>query len=78
MTFAMKHYFKQSFGVDHKSGAAKARVVCLDLTIKANQDLVREWALSPQCLCVHSGVPGGTGSKSRQIRMSKKVVSSYS
>ena len=68
LTFAMKHFFKQSLGVDDKSGAAKARVVCLDLTIKANKDLVREWALSPQCLWVHSGVP----SKVRQIRMSKK------
>ncbi len=72
LTFAMNHYFKQSFGVDHKSGAAKAMVVCLDLTIKANQDLVREWALSPQCLWVHSGVPCGTASKARQIRMPKK------
>ena len=72
LTFAMKHFFKQSFGVDHKSGAAKARVVRLDLTIKANQDLGREWALSPQCLWVHSGVPCGTASKARQIRMSKK------
>ncbi len=58
--------------MDHKSGGAKARVVCLGLTIKANQDLVREWALSPQCLWVHSGVPCGTASKARQIRMSKK------
>ena len=62
VTFAMKHFFKQSFGVDHKSGAAKARVVCLDLTITTNQD----------CLWVHSGVPCGTASKARQIRMSKK------
>ena len=72
LTFAMKHFFKQSFGVDHKSGAAKARVVCLGRTIKTNQDLVREWALSPQCLWVHSGVPCGTASKARQIRMSKR------
>lgn len=60
----MKHFFKQSFGVNHKSGIAKARVVCLDLTV--------EWALSPQCLWVHSGVPCGTASKARQIRMSSK------
>ena len=42
------------------------------MTIKANQDLVREWALPPQCLWVHSGVPCGTASKARQIRMSKR------
>ena len=50
--------------MNHKSGIAKARVVCLDLTV--------EWALSPQCLWVHSGVPCGTASKARQIRMSSK------
>ena len=72
LTFAMKHYFKQSFGIDHKSGQAKARVVCLDLTIKENQKLVMEWALLPECLWVHSGVPCGTASKARQIRLSKK------
>ena len=32
LTFAMKHFFPDSFGVDHKVGKQRVKVVCLDLT----------------------------------------------
>ena len=72
LTFAMKHFFKSSFGVDTKTSSAKARVVALDLTDENSQQLVTEWATSPNCLWVHFGVPCGTASKARNIRLSSK------
>ena len=71
LTFAMKHFFRNSFGVDHHVAGAKARVVCLDLTKKENQELVTKWATFDLCLWTHFGVPCGTASKARSIRMSK-------
>ena len=72
LTFAMKHFFRNSFGVDHHVAGAKFRVMCLDLSKKENQELVSQWATSDLCLWTHFGVPCGTASKARCIRMSKK------
>ena len=68
----MKHFFRNSFGVDHHVAGAKSRVICLDLSKKENQQLVSQWAASDLCLWTHFGVPCGTASKARCIRMSKK------
>ena len=40
LTFAMKHFFPDSFGVDHKVGKQRVKIVCLDLTKPENQDLI--------------------------------------
>ena len=50
LTYAMKHYFPDSFGVDHKVGKQRVKIVCLDL--QDHQELVEQWLLSGQCLCI--------------------------
>ena len=72
LTFAMKHFFPDSFGVDHKVAKQRVKVICLDLTRTDHQELVTGWALSGRCLWVHFGVPCGTASKARFKRLSKK------
>ena len=72
LTFAMKHFFPDSFGVDHKVAKQRVKVICLDLTREDHQQLVSSWALSGRCLWVHFGVPCGTASKARFKRLSKK------
>ena len=67
----MKHFFRDSFGVDSRVGAAKARVVSLDLRDEANQELAKQWCLHEKCLWTHLGVPCGTSSRARLKRMSK-------
>lgn len=71
LTFAMRHFFKNSVGIDSMTGPAKARTICLDLRVQANQQLVEKWCSDPQCLWTHFGVPCGTSSKARLRRMSK-------
>ena len=68
----MKHFFPDSFGVDHKVAKQRVKVICLDLTREDHQQLVTGWALSGRCLWVHFGVPCGTASKARFKRLSKK------
>ena len=67
LTFAMKHFFPDSFGVDHKVAKQRVKVICLDLTREDHQQLVSSWALSGRCLWVHCG----TASKARFKRVSK-------
>ena len=73
LTYAMKHFFPDSFGVDHKVGKQHVKVICLDLTREDHQQLVEQWALSPHCLWVHFGVPCGTASRARFKRISKTI-----
>ena len=73
LTFAMKHFFPDSFGVDHKVGKQRVKVICLDLTREDHQELVTQWAMSGQCLWVHFGIPCGTASMARYKRLSKKI-----
>ena len=56
----MKHFFPDSFGIDHKVNKQKVKLVCLDLSKEDHQNLVEQWALSGKCLWVHFGVPCGT------------------
>jgi len=72
LTFAMKHFFPDSFGVDHKVGKQRVKIVCLDLTKPENQDLIFSWCDSQYCLWVRFGVPCGTSSRARLKRMNKK------
>ena len=72
LTFAMKHFFPDSFGVDHKVAKQRVKVICLDLTREDHQKLVTGWITSGKCLWVHFGVPCGTASKARFKRLSKK------
>lgn len=44
----------------------------LDLTKKKHQALVLDWIRHSLCCYVHMGVPCGTASRAREIRMSKK------
>jgi hypothetical protein len=73
LTFAMKHFSPDSFGVDHKVGKQQVKVICLDLSKEDHQCLVEQWALSGKCLWVHFGVPCGTTSRARFRRISRKV-----
>ena len=73
LTFAMKHFFPDSFGIDHKVTKQRIKVVCLDLTKEDHQQLVEQWLFSGKCLWVHFGIPCGTASKARCRRLSKKV-----
>ena len=40
LTYAMKHFFPDSFGVDHKVGKQRVKTICLDLSVDSNQQLV--------------------------------------
>ena len=68
----MKHFFPDSFGVDHKVAKQRVKVICLDLTREDHQKLVTGWITSGKCLWVHFGIPCGTASKARFKRLSKK------
>ena len=46
LTYAMKHYFPDSFGVDHKVNKQRVKIVCLDLIREDHQTLVEQWLLS--------------------------------
>ena len=69
----MKHFFPDSFGVDHKVGKQHVKVICLDLTREDHQELIMQWALTDRCLWVHFGVPCGTASRARFRRLNKRV-----
>ena len=57
-----------SFGVDHKTPKhVFGPVINLDLTCKANQDLLLQWIESPMCIFVHAAPPCGTSSRAREI-----------
>ena len=73
LTYAMKHFFPDSFGVDHKVSKQRVKIICLDLTRHDHQTLVEQWVLSGRCLWVHFGVPCGTASRARLRRLSKKI-----
>ena len=72
LTYAMKHFFPDRFGVDHKVGKQRVKTICLDLSIDSNQQLVEQWCLSGRCLWVHWGIPCGTASRARFRRLSRK------
>ena len=59
LTYAMKHFFPDSFGVDHKVGKQRVKTVCLDLSVETNQRLVEQWCLSGHCLWVQEHASGG-------------------
>ena len=73
LTYAMKHYFPDSFGVDHKVNKQRVKIVCLDLIREDHQTLVEQWLLSGRCLWVHFGIPCGTASRARFRRLSRKI-----
>ena len=73
LTYAMKHFFPDSFGVDHKVSKQRVKVICLDLSKEDHQILVEQWALSGKCLWVHFGVPCGTASRARFRRISRRI-----
>ena len=63
LTYAMKHFFPDSFGVDHKVNKQRVKIICLDLSKEDHQLLVEQWALSGRYLWVHwdslrNGIPG--------------------
>ena len=72
LTYAMKHFFPDSFGVDHKVGKQRVETICLDLSVDSNQQLVERWCLSGHCLWVHWDIPCGTASRARFRRLSRE------
>ena len=69
----MKHFFPDSFGIDHKVSKQRVKIICLDLSKEDHQLLVEQWALSGRCLWVHFGIPCGTASRARFRRISRKI-----
>ena len=72
LTYAMKHFFPDSFGIDHKVSKQRVKTICLDLSLQKNQQLVEQWCLSGRCLWVHWGIPCGTASRARFRRLSRR------
>lgn len=48
-----------------------SKVIALDLQSERNQQLLMDWTSRRICLWVHFGVPCGTSSRAREIRLSK-------
>ena len=71
LTATMRSLMPSSFGVDHSVIRPKSRVIQLNLLEVCNQKLVQEWALHPNCLWLHFGVPCGTASRAREIRLNQ-------
>ena len=68
----MRHFFKDSIGVDVSNKPGKTRILSMDLRKPEHQAMVSEWCCSSQCLWVHFGTPCGTASRARMRRMSKR------
>ena len=65
-------HFSKSFGVDSvKIRHSKAPILTLNLAKASNQKLVLQWIAHPLCCFVHMGVPCGTCSRAREIRMGR-------
>ncbi len=73
LTACMRTLMPSSFVVDHSVIHPKARVIQLNLLDEANQKLVEEWVRHPNCLWLHFGVPCGTASRAREIRLNRFV-----
>ena len=71
LTVSMRTLMPSSFGVDHSIIHPKARVIQLNLLDETNQKLVEQWAMHKNCLWIHFGIPCGTSSRAREIRMSR-------
>ena len=71
LTAEMRLIFPTSFGIDHKVTRPKSKVISLDLQNEHNQQLLFEWSSKRTCLWIHFGVPCGTASRAREIRMAK-------
>ena len=71
LTAEMRLIFPTSFGIDHKVTRPKSKVISLDLQNEHNQQLLFEWSSKQTCLWIHFGVPCGTASRAREIRMAK-------
>ena len=69
LTACMRTFLPSSFGVDHQVTRPKAKVIKLDLLDSSSQTLVLQWITDPRCVWVHWGVPCGTSSRARNIRM---------
>ena len=72
LTYAMKHFVPDTFGVDHKVTKQRVKIICLDLSKEDHQALMEQWALSGRCLWVYFGVPCGTASRARFRRISRR------
>ncbi len=68
----MRNILPTSFGIDHKVTKSLSKVIALDLHSEHNQQLVSEWTSRRTFLWVHFGVPCGTASRAREIRLSQQ------
>ncbi len=71
LTAVMRTVVPSSFGVDHQVTKPRSKVIKLDLSDANAQKLVLQWVCDPRCIWVHVGVPCGTSSRAREVRMSK-------
>ncbi len=71
LTASMRTLMPSSFGIDHSIIRPKSRVIQLSLLDESSQKLVEEWARHPNCLWLHFGVPCGTASRAREIRLNR-------
>ena len=67
----MRAVMPSSFGVDHQVTKPRSKVIKLDLSDANAQKLVLQWVCDPRCVWVHFGIPCGTSSRAREVRMSK-------
>ena len=71
LTAVMRTVMPSSFGVDHQVTKPRSKVIKLDLSDANAQKLVLQWVCDPRCVWVHFGIPCGTSSRAREVRMSK-------
>ena len=69
---ALRNILPTSFGIDPKVTKPLSKVIALDLQSERNQQLVFAWTSRRTCLWVHFGVPCGTASRAREIRLSQQ------
>ena len=71
LTAVMRTVMPSSFGVDHQVTKPRSKVIKMDLSDANAQKLILQWVCDPRCAWVHMGVPCGTASRARDIKMSK-------
>ena len=71
LTAVMRTVMPSSFGVDHQVTKPRSKVIKMDLSDANAQKLILQWVCDPRCVWVHMGVPCGTASRARDIKMSK-------
>ena len=60
-----------SFAFHHQVTKPRSKVIKMDLSDANAQKLIVQWVCYPGCVWVHFGIPCGTSSRARDIKMSR-------